>query len=301
MKILNKTNINPINQKDLDIILDCDITNSNVPLNDVSVVVSIYDTTENFIDQKIIKGSEFKYQWNNEEDLLLYFRNEIIDIDNNEDLNDGRYQLRFSFILDTFNTVDNSENKFIVTEISPDGSEIRLNPLSNNEEFINTFSRLKKYEKTEKEIELNERGFVRFYRNYIDSVFSDSNISDIFSDSEVNINGLSFTEYLTSVYIERSSISNISERNADAKEKALDDVEEMKTLLKSKKGDAFIFISQYYENNKSELFKKIKNTSLDNEVKRNSILNEFKMEIKNQTENFLNDSIVEIVNLVLKN
>lgn len=296
--------LDSITEQDLSILLDCEIvdkTGKSVPLNDVSVIISIFDTTQNFIDQKMINGTDFRFDFNNEYELLNYIYNDILDIDNNDNLNKGIYRLKFSFILDTFNSIENENNRFIVTEISPDGSEIRLNPLSNEDDFISIFSRIKKYKKSEKIVDLNESGFISFYREYIDSIFSDSNINDIFSDSQVKVYDLPFSEYLVRVYTYRSNITNDSEKKSDAEKRANDSIDEMKRLLRSKKGDAIIFISKYFDSIKNNLFDKLKNTSVDNTTVRNTIINEFKLNIKNKMNEFLNKEIDEIVKLVLVN
>jgi len=304
MDRLNYKHIEPIDDKDLSIILDCEIqdnTGNVVPLNDVSVIISIFDTTNNFIKQKIISGNNFRYNFQNEYQLLNYIYNDILDIEGNDNLNPGKYKLRFSFILDTFNSVGNNDNRFVVTEISPDNTEVRLNPLSNDQDFIDIFSRIKNHKKSDKTIQLNETGFIKFNRDYIDSIFSDSNISDIFSDNQIKINDMSLSDYLIQVYKKRSNKSTEAEKKSEAVQKATDSINKMKSNLLSKKGDALIFISKYFESIKSELFTKINNTSVDNQQKINSIINEFKIDIKNKMMEFLNNSIDEVVNLVLKN
>lgn len=296
--------IDPIDATDLSIILDCEIdTDGNIPLNDVSVIASVYDTTDNFIFQKRLKGEDFKFDYNSENELLLYMYEELLNIDDNEDLNPGVYRIRFSFIIDTFNAIENEDNRFIVTEISSDGSEIRLNPLSNDEDFINTFSRFKRYEKTDKEIELTTTGFIKFLRNYNESVFSDANINEIFSDTEVVVYGKPLSQYLAKVFYERLDlvITNDTTRLREAEKKAEDAIERLKSLLKSKKGDSFIFLNQYFETVKDGLFLELKNTDPLDDQSRIALLNDFKLNIKNKMEEFLNDSISEIIDLVLIN
>jgi len=296
--------IDPIDSKDLSIILDCEIqdkTGNTVPLNDISVVISVFDTTDNFIEQKIISGYNFRYNFQNESQLLNYIYNIILNIDGNEDLNPGKYKLKFSFIVDTFNSVENENNRFVVTEISPDNTEIRLNPLSNGQDFIDIFSRIKNHKKSDKKIELNEQGFIKFYRDYINSVFSDESISNIFSDNEVKIGSLPLSAYLTEIYKNRSNADTDEQKQSEGESKASNSIDKMKSELLSKKGDALIFISKYFESYKDELFTKLNNISPDNAQEINFMINEFKIKIKNKMNEFLVQSINKVVDSVLRN
>lgn len=297
MEILNVSTIDPLDSTDLSLFLDCDITDESedsFPNNDVSVIISVFDTTGNFITQKRMSGTQFKYKWNSEYNFLSYIYDDILDINSNDNLNPGIYNLRFSFIMDTFGVMDDNEHRFIVTEISPDQTEIRLNPLSNDEGFIKHFSKFKQQKKLEETIDLNEQGFISFYRQYINFIFSESNISDIFSDSDVVVDGKSFSDYLLAILKQRNEISDSDKtKNPDKYVREL--IDSMMSDLKSKKGDALIFISKYFENIKDDLFGRVRDTSPDDSDTLNEIVNSYKVSIRQEMKRFIKNAVDDII------
>jgi len=97
---------------------------------------------------------------------------------------EGTYYIEFHFVTDTFESTKSEKYNFIITEISSDRTEIRLNPNSSDESFINRFNRFKNYLNQEKIIPSKKGVDVsydivrRIIYNYLNLFYKRTNIND---------------------------------------------------------------------------------------------------------------------------
>ena len=140
MVIQSIQNINPIDVKKEPLISE-EFIDIDLPKN--SLVINVYDALDNFLLQQIYKPSEYVVDFDSEESFLQSIQR-IISTDNNLNQN-GIYNLEYYFLNDVFKSLDNQEYNFIVTEVSSDRREVRINPKSNDVDFIDDLNRFKNY------------------------------------------------------------------------------------------------------------------------------------------------------------
>lgn len=140
MVIQSIQNINPIDVKKEPLISE-EFVDIDLPRN--SLVINVYDTLDNFLLQQIYKPSEYVVDFDSEESFLQNIQR-IISTDNNLNQN-GIYNLEYYFVNDVFKSLDNQEYNFIVTEVSSDRREVRINPKSNDVDFIDDLNQFKNY------------------------------------------------------------------------------------------------------------------------------------------------------------
>jgi len=140
MVIQSIQNINPIDVKKEPLISE-EFVDIDLPKN--SLVINVYDALDNFLLQQIYKPSEYVVDFDSEESFLQSIQR-IISTDNNLNQN-GIYNLEYYFLNDVFKSLDNQEYNFIVTEVSSDRREVRINPKSNDVDFIDDLNRFKNY------------------------------------------------------------------------------------------------------------------------------------------------------------
>lgn len=140
MVIQSIQNINPIDVKKEPLISE-EFVDIDLPRN--SLVINVYDALDNFLLQQIYKPSEYVVDFDSEESFLQNIQR-IISTDNNLNQN-GIYNLEYYFVNDVFKSLDNQEYNFIVTEVSSDRREVRINPKSNDVDFIDDLNQFKNY------------------------------------------------------------------------------------------------------------------------------------------------------------
>jgi len=199
--------INPINDKLSNIITENTITGEtlNQDLDSNTLVVNVFDTFDNFLLQKIIKEGDYTFLYDNEEQFLKNIR-KIISEDENLNIN-GVYRLRYYFVGDIFDSLTNLDNSFIITEISADNTELRLNPKSNNEDFIKDFNRFKSYIKPTPVSETLEKQVNKVVKLYVGSLFGirSDKLTPIIENSVIIAEGeesINIKDYLIKYYNE---------------------------------------------------------------------------------------------------
>lgn len=130
------------------------------------VYVNVYDSLDNFIFNKKLPYDDLNFEIESEEDFSNYIVEGII-AENTGSLAPGLYKLTFDFLLDSFNYVENENRKYIVTEISSDKTEVRLNPISNESDFIQLFTEFKGYNKIDVEVTGSD---LESFRDYIPTI-----------------------------------------------------------------------------------------------------------------------------------
>lgn len=197
MEIRSIQNINPINQKKEPLISQ-EVIDIDLPSN--SLIVNVYDSLDNFLLQQSYKPSEYTFEFDSEESFTKSIQQLVA---TNPNLNqNGIYNLQYYFVNDTFKSLDNQDNTFIVTEVSSDRTEVRLNPKSNDVSFIEDFNRFKNYIKINVDLgkKINQK-----VEEFIDTFSDDfySKIGDIVSTIQIetdngNVNLLNYIVPLTS-------------------------------------------------------------------------------------------------------
>lgn len=207
MKLLDVRYINPIDVNESVIaISDTPIVPAN---NNYDIVINVYDSFDNFLFRKSYKGTNFSFQFENESQYLQSLRNLII----NEGLNqDGVYKFRYYFINDVFNSLFLNNNKFIVTEISSDRTEIRLNPFSKEDIFIENFNNFKQYFEIENQIVDVDKLIRESIQKNFDNFYEEDTVNIILDDLIFYEGGISIdlVTFLSPFYSNRQ-IENISE------------------------------------------------------------------------------------------
>jgi hypothetical protein len=105
------------------------------------VVIQCFDLFQNFLFKSVVKKSEI-LSITSDTEFTNYIKQLIIE---NELNTEGIYSVELFFVNDEFESFDNEKNRFIVTEISSDRTELRLNPKSNDQKFIDKFNLFKQY------------------------------------------------------------------------------------------------------------------------------------------------------------
>lgn len=185
MKITSNRFINIIDDESAGLIQTIgDVTNVDNTVYDI--IENYFDSFGNFLFQNKVKGTEYPFQYNTDSEFYDRLKNQV----NQNGLNDnGSYTINYHFVNDIFDSIQNNKNRFIVTEISSDRTEVRLNPLSSESSFIDKFNKFKDYKK-QKIIFSNVQdpitilqGFINnSVRTYINNFFIDSNINFIVSN-----------------------------------------------------------------------------------------------------------------------
>jgi len=149
MNITEAQNINLLNDKTTDIVVD-EITKDEFQKNpNIDVVLLGYDTFDNFLFKRKFDGEQYQFFYDNPTQLIQ----QIQQIVNQEELNsEGLYTIEYYFVNDDLKAItkkpdEETNNRFLVTEISADRTEVRLNPLNNDSDFINRFNEFKQYRK----------------------------------------------------------------------------------------------------------------------------------------------------------
>jgi hypothetical protein len=144
MNITEAQNINLLDNKTTDIVVDT-ITKDEFQKNpNIDVVLLGYDTFGNFLFKRKFDGEQYQFFYDSPTQLVQ----QIQQIVNEEELNsEGLYTIEYYFVNDDLKNITRPENRFLVTEISADRTEVRLNPLNNNKEFIDRFNEFKQYRK----------------------------------------------------------------------------------------------------------------------------------------------------------
>lgn len=197
MEIRSIQNINPINQKKEPLISQ-EVIDIDLPSN--SLIVNVYDSLDNFLLQQSYKPSEYTFEFDSEESFTKSIQQLVA---TNPNLNqNGIYNLQYYFVNDTFKSLDNQDNTFIVTEVSSDRTEVRVNPKSNDVSFIEDFNRFKNYIKINVDLgkKINQK-----VEEFIDTFSDDfySKIGDIVSTIQIetdngNVDLLNYIVPLTS-------------------------------------------------------------------------------------------------------
>lgn len=180
MKTLEVQYINPIDATEARLaVSDTSIVSAT---NEYDVVLNVYDSFDNFLFRKNYKGEDFSFEYSNEEQYYQSLKELIVEEGLNEN---GVYKFRYHFTNDIFDSLFESSNRFIVTEISADRTELRLNPRSNEDSFIDKFNKFKEYV----EIDSVTTDINKYVRESIEK-----SMTDFYQDNNINniLNGLSF-------------------------------------------------------------------------------------------------------------
>jgi len=142
--IETKENIIPLQEKEANLLVQEQVTLENAifATNEYDVVINVYDTFDNFLFKEKIAGEDFTFDYQNEQEYIQDIQNIVRQNGLNEN---GKYKLEYYFVKDTFDAIENEDNTFIITEISADRLEVRLNPKTNSETFLNKFNDFKQY------------------------------------------------------------------------------------------------------------------------------------------------------------
>jgi hypothetical protein len=178
MRIISTIDKNVIPEKESSLIVN--ETRRVLAGNVYSVVVNFYDTFDNFLFQEKYDNYSFRFSYDSVDDYLNSVKERIRLRGLQED---GIYKVVYHFVRDIFQSIRDEypDNKFILTEISPDRTEIRLNPKANDEEFIEAFNNFKNGLEIQ-EIPLAQRVEVFFTEAvdfYVNNLYDDDTIDKI--------------------------------------------------------------------------------------------------------------------------
>jgi hypothetical protein len=182
MKVTDVRYINPINTTESGIVISD--TNRVSATNEYDVVLNVYDSFDNFLFRKNYKNGRFPLEFQNELQYLQSLKQLVTSEGFNES---GIYKFRYHFVDDIFDSLTIANNKFIVTEISSDRTEVRLNPFSKQDFFINKFNNFKQY--VEIKSQVNDINILvnEVIKRNINNFYKDENIDTI-------LNNLTFFE-----------------------------------------------------------------------------------------------------------
>jgi len=138
--MIDKIITRPENEKQRNLIFR---TNQSADITEDSNIAVIHalDLFGNFLFKEVVDQSQL-LDLKTEKEFVEYFKPLLEEYQLNES---GIYLFQLFFVNDEFKSKQNLDNKFIVTEISSDRTEIRLNPKSNEQQFINKFNLFKQY------------------------------------------------------------------------------------------------------------------------------------------------------------
>lgn len=228
MKINLIENINPIDSKLSNLISEPYITynelNNNINAN--TLVINVFDAFDNFLLQRIYKEGSYNFNYDNESQFTRDIQSLI---EEDENLNsEGIYNLRYYFVGDVFDYINNNNNTFIVTEISADNTELRLNPKSNEESFITRFNRFKNYIKPTPVSETLKQQVNKVLTLYVNSTLVRDYIGPIVFQSTVILKeggAIGIFNYLSKFYTNKETgiiLTNIATQIINSKEAVKD-------------------------------------------------------------------------------
>jgi len=192
----------PRNNKQRDLIFRA---NQRVDITEDSniVVIHVLDLFGNFLFKEVVDQSEL-LDLKTEAAFVEYFKPFLKEYQLNEN---GIYSIQLFFVNDEFESKQHPDNRFIVTEISANRTEIRLNPKSNEQQFINKFNLFKQYyyinqpdplDDFERFIDAFLIAYLSNFYNKINDAFIRDIISIRYDSSDYNISeyiGGTLTEY----------------------------------------------------------------------------------------------------------
>jgi hypothetical protein len=215
MNITEAQYINLLDPKTTDIVVD-KITQDEFQNNpNIDVVLLGYDTFGNFLFKRKFEGNTFPFFFDSPSQLVR----QIQEIVKEEELNnEGLYRVEYYFVNDDLQMISKPNNRFIITEVSADRTEVRLNPLNNDEEFINLFNEFKRYRKVVEEEEQDYNIPVseivdNYIKKLLDKFYTEQQINTIVDNLQIILpSGLqkpSFRAYLSNYY--PNNVENIVE------------------------------------------------------------------------------------------
>jgi len=190
--MIDKIITRPENQKQRNLIFRRTQT-ADINEDSTIVVIHVLDLFENFLFKEVVDQSEL-LNLKTEIELIEYFKPFIRENQLNEN---GIYLFQLFFVNDEFKYKQNPDNEFIVTEISSDRTEVRLNPKSNEQQFIDKFNLFKQYyyinqpnplDDFEKFIDTFITSYLSNFYNKIGDAFVRDIISIRYNSSDYNIN-----------------------------------------------------------------------------------------------------------------
>lgn len=215
MNITEAQNINLLDNKTTDIVVDT-ITKDEFQKNpNIDVVLLGYDTFGNFLFKRKFDGEQYQFFYDSPTQLVQ----QIQQIVNEEELNsEGLYTIEYYFVNDDLKNITRPENRFLVTEISADRTEVRLNPLNNDSDFINRFNEFKQYRKI---VDPNDQDYNvpvseivdSYIKSLLDKFYTETQINNIVDNLLIIQPSLSFKPrlkvYLSNYY--PNNVENIVE------------------------------------------------------------------------------------------
>lgn len=199
--IETKENIIPLQEKEANLLVQEQVTLENAifATNEYDVVINVYDTFDNFLFKEKIAGEDFTFDYQNEQEYIQDIQNLVRQNGLNEN---GKYKLEYYFVKDTFDAIENEDNTFIITEISADRLEVRLNPKTNSETFLNKFNDFKVYITGYRDNTVVELFIEESVTEYLDYYFDRISefIEDVVVKDEDGKNPKKIRAYLTLFY-----------------------------------------------------------------------------------------------------
>lgn len=199
--IETKENIIPLQEKEANLLVQEQVTLENAifATNEYDVVINVYDTFDNFLFKEKIAGEDFTFDYQNEQEYIQDIQNLVRQNGLNEN---GKYKLEYYFVKDTFDAIENEDNTFIITEISADRLEVRLNPKTNSETFLNKFNDFKQYITGYRDNTVVELFIEESVTEYLDYYFDRISefIEDVVVKDEDGKNPKKIRAYLTLFY-----------------------------------------------------------------------------------------------------
>jgi len=179
MNITEAQNINLLDNKTTDIVVDT-ITKDEFQKNpNIDVVLLGYDTFGNFLFKRKFDGEQYQFFYDSPTQLVQ----QIQQIVNEEELNsEGLYTIEYYFVNDDLKNITRPKNRFLVTEISADRTEVRLNPLNNDSDFINRFNEFKQYRKI---VDPNDQDYNVPVSEIVDSYIK-SLLDKFYTETQIN-------------------------------------------------------------------------------------------------------------------
>jgi len=197
----SKQNIIPLQEKEANLLVQEQVTLENAifATNEYDVVINVYDTFDNFLFKEKIAGEDFTFDYQNEQEYIQDIQNLVRQNGLNEN---GKYKLEYYFVKDTFDAIENEDNTFIITEISADRLEVRLNPKTNSETFLNKFNDFKVYITGYRDNTVVELFIEESVTEYLDYYFDRISefIEDVVVKDEDGKNPKKIRAYLTLFY-----------------------------------------------------------------------------------------------------
>lgn len=279
MKITSSKNIIPFDNQEAKILFRDTPSKIDATI-DYDIVILVYDVFDNFLFRHKVPAGNYNLNYKNEQEFLDGLKLLIKSKGLSET---GKYKVQYNFVEDTFGSIRNDNNSFIITEISADNQELRLNPKINDNAFIDSFNDFKNYVtgfEIEQQISTNIEGNIESYINsFLDSIPSIIQDAYVVSDSG---NVVDIDKYLESYYENASAVNNILQNIAFSIESSREAIiSEMRFLL-------------FTQNQNIR--------DLNNEVRTNptdSNINQLETLISNELKKQLPDVILSVANIEL--